>query len=74
MIFITLLTGLIGKIVEIMLIDFENVSIDKLEPELSWVEGVPGLRSGGPPLMQFGPLDTWRRVPRTIMLIHVEND
>ena len=46
----------------------ENLSNDELEPEISWVKGVPGYPSGGtPPEAIWRPLETWRRVLRTIL-------
>ena len=37
-----------------MLIGIENLSFDELEPEISWLKGVPGVQTGGTPLGQFG--------------------
>ena len=46
----------------------ENDSIDELEPEISWVKGVPGDSAGGtPPGAIWRPPETWRRVLRTIL-------
>ena len=56
--------------VKIMGIHVENSSFDELEPEISWVKGVPGVHGGGtPPAAFWRPLETWRRVLRTIYIL-----
>ena len=54
--------------VKIMRVHVENSSFDELEPEISWVKGVPGKQTGGtPPGAFWRPLETWRRVLRTML-------
>ena len=53
---------------EIMGVNIENASFDELEPEISYVKGVPGLQTGRtPPRPIWRPLPTGRRVLRTII-------
>ena len=50
-----------------IIVHVENESFDELEPEISWIKGVSGVQTGGPPLEPiWRPLRTWRRVLRTI--------
>ena len=44
----------IGKSIKIMIIDVEFVSFDELEPEISWIKGGPGNKTGGTPSDQSG--------------------